>query len=885
VEIYKKDDVTIGQRRGGGHKADLKFDFTVEDLLKQNHLVIKRSLRIGDLLMLQPALRELRKQYEGKITLETSKQYFPLYKYCEFIDELTTKHTGGHLVDLDDYVERHKDRLIVNRIDLFGLGLGLHVSNKETELVANAQDITYIRNCIKDCFLGRDYPVIVVALKSVCANRTWDGTIELVQKLEQEYNVIVVDTEKQDLPIDPKSNWTGQLTLELLIALVESADLVITPDTGTLHIAAALKIPFIALYTQEDADSADPDLRCRYYKHYSILKSEELTVNNAYCKVRGFMNGERLGRELVCNESLTIHRGKCSYKFIAGIPLWVPEEDAIELLRRDTFNEPEFPVSDEKSIVWIVPNLGLGGAELHTLSLLKSFSNHKWKHHVIVTRTQGNDIFINDFRQCAKVRFASENSPSSLRTAVAQANPDLIVYIYSRDKDAEIRRMFSDIPTICIVHTSLQTPKLDNTFYVFTSNVARSMSTVSEDFVIIPNGVDTKYWHEGDDVRSRMGLNSTEFVALYVGRLSSEKRVTNLIEACNILGVKLIIAGDGPDKHLLEATVRQWGMEDKVDFRGYVPQRGIRNLLKSCDCLVLPSRTESMPLVILEGMAAEIPIITTEAGDSSDVLGPAGYIYNSGNVQELAACMYDIINDPRTAELKARDARHRVMIDYRIEDMFAKYHVVFGDKLGEPVVHVGIIAYGGNIGKTVQSVLDSDYSNFYVTIVGEGLKEEGKRWENIDCRVKSYLQSGQADKVECINYFLEESIGEWLILLEEGNTIPKDRLSSLKDKEESIIVYSWNTKTGDKSLMDENTIIPLGAVSMRQDVVRGNNIKENKIFYGFSDLMLSLDGGVLDSDVKVFGIVEELDTPRLNYMKAVELNEDDQEIGGDLDEY
>jgi len=61
-------------------------------------------------------------------------------------------------------------------------------------------------------------------------------------------------------------------------------------------------------------------------------------------------------------------------------------------------------------------------------------------------------------------------------------------------------------------------------------------------------------------------------------------------------------------------------IEDRVHFWGPLPQKAVFRLLKSCDIFVLPSRSEGSPIVLLEAMAAEKPIISTDVGGVQEIL-------------------------------------------------------------------------------------------------------------------------------------------------------------------------------------------------------------------------------------------------------------------------
>jgi glycosyltransferase involved in cell wall biosynthesis len=109
----------------------------------------------------------------------------------------------------------------------------------------------------------------------------------------------------------------------------------------------------------------------------------------------------------------------------------------------------------------------------------------------------------------------------------------------------------------------------------------------------------------------------------WAGRLAYGKGLETLFEALAILGgrqeagnrVELVILGDGPARGPLEALATHLGIVDRIHWLGYVADRPTyMDALASCDVFVFPSRAEGFPKVILEAMAAGLPVVASRAG-------------------------------------------------------------------------------------------------------------------------------------------------------------------------------------------------------------------------------------------------------------------------------
>lgn len=135
---------------------------------------------------------------------------------------------------------------------------------------------------------------------------------------------------------------------------------------------------------------------------------------------------------------------------------------------------------------------------------------------------------------------------------------------------------------------------------------------------IVQNGIS-----EAEFTPVRPARDAADFV--YVGELRSAKGIDTLIDATAMLSrrleraIKLILVGSGPDEAKLEQQARQRGIADQVSFPGAMPARDAFALGRT---LVVPSRAESLPYIVLEAAGAQVPMVATDVGGIGEIFGP-----------------------------------------------------------------------------------------------------------------------------------------------------------------------------------------------------------------------------------------------------------------------
>jgi glycosyltransferase involved in cell wall biosynthesis len=153
-------------------------------------------------------------------------------------------------------------------------------------------------------------------------------------------------------------------------------------------------------------------------------------------------------------------------------------------------------------------------------------------------------------------------------------------------------------------------------------------------------------------MRSKIGIAPDESMLLAVGRLSKEKAhvdllagFTRLRETNRELKCKLVIVGDGPERGALEAAARSWGINVDVIFTGQ--ENDVQPFYAAADVFVLPSHSEGSPNVLLEAMAANLPIVATDVGGVPEIVenNESAVLVPANDPNAMAAAIARVLND------------------------------------------------------------------------------------------------------------------------------------------------------------------------------------------------------------------------------------------------
>jgi glycosyltransferase involved in cell wall biosynthesis len=173
----------------------------------------------------------------------------------------------------------------------------------------------------------------------------------------------------------------------------------------------------------------------------------------------------------------------------------------------------------------------------------------------------------------------------------------------------------------------------------------------------------------------------------YVGEFRRIKGADLLVDAVARLRadgrpVKVTLAGDGEETASIKAQVEQLGLGEAVRFIGHVKAR---HGFSKGSLLVVPSRGDSMPYVVIEAAAAGIPMVAANVGGIPEIFGPfPDALFAPGNPAAMADAIKGALDDPAATQERAKSLRERIFMHFSqkamVEGVLAGYREAFANR-------------------------------------------------------------------------------------------------------------------------------------------------------------------------------------------------------------
>ena len=206
--------------------------------------------------------------------------------------------------------------------------------------------------------------------------------------------------------------------------------------------------------------------------------------------------------------------------------------------------------------------------------------------------------------------------------------------------------------------------------------------------LVIPNGIDLDAYPAATPVDMQsLGIPVGRRVITYVGRLEPQKSVDWLIETAGgwldrLADCDLLLVGKGPEHQKLIAQCQKRGLSDRVHLAGWRPD--VPEILAASDMLVLPSRWEGMPNVVLEAMASRLPVLASDVEGVRELLGPNAdeQTVDHGDSAAFTEKIVRIASDPALSSDLGDRNRQRVANKFGMDGVVRSYQELWESLVG-----------------------------------------------------------------------------------------------------------------------------------------------------------------------------------------------------------
>jgi glycosyltransferase involved in cell wall biosynthesis len=365
------------------------------------------------------------------------------------------------------------------------------------------------------------------------------------------------------------------------------------------------------------------------------------------------------------------------------------------------------PASDAarpRPIAYVIGHLRVGGTQRHLVELLQRLDRSRFAPRVYCLKQRGGmeqsiahlgvtvtDLGIGE----------SLGAPRSLLRLLAFARHlrrEKVALLHCYLPRASIFGVtagrMARVPAVLVSKRSLQPPRLASRVVdawadlVLVNSVAVWRHACEMEkcqpakLCLLVNGIDVKRYGPP----SPQGVDGSEPVVGTVLRLEAIKGPDTFIAAARRLAaemptVRFVVVGDGSLRARLQRQVVSLGLGDRLQLLG--ERSDVDALLPTFSVFVLPSVTEGMSMALLEAMAAARPIVATRVGGNVELIrdGETGLLVSSGNADEMAQAIWQLLRQPGWATDLGRAAQRVVVQHHSIERMVERLEAIYDDLL------------------------------------------------------------------------------------------------------------------------------------------------------------------------------------------------------------
>lgn len=192
--------------------------------------------------------------------------------------------------------------------------------------------------------------------------------------------------------------------------------------------------------------------------------------------------------------------------------------------------------------------------------------------------------------------------------------------------------------------------------------------------VVIPNAIDAGECDRAEPIqRGEFGISNETPLIVWAGRMDPVKDLATLVRAIATVAkerpIAAVLLGDGPEMHHVKKLIQESGAAESFLLPGW--SHRIAGWLKAADVMLLTSRTEGCPNVLIEAMACRCPVIASDIAPCRELVthGIEGLLASVGDAEAFAAGIVNVLDDREGAATRSRAARNRILKSHDIRSV------------------------------------------------------------------------------------------------------------------------------------------------------------------------------------------------------------------------
>lgn len=375
-------------------------------------------------------------------------------------------------------------------------------------------------------------------------------------------------------------------------------------------------------------------------------------------------------------------------------------------------------------LLWLIDTLNTGGAESLVVPFVRHLDRSKYDLHICCLGTIGENALEKELRdsgvEVTNLGARSLRDVAAFRRLtrfVREKKIDLVHahLTYSAIWSAVLSRR-TGVPSVASVHVApsatkelvktlrhrLATDVRDRMMRFLLDRWSRAVIMVSdglrrtylagggireEKVRVVHNGIELeRFRRDRAETRARivreLDIPSDARICVTVSVLRPAKGIEVLLDAASrVPDAYFLIVGDGPKREEWTALARVSGIGDRVRWAGF--RRDVDALLAGCDLFVHPSLDDAFPTVLLEAMAAGLPVVASNVGGIPEIVeeNVTGHLVPAGDAERLASTIRALLDDEVTRRRMAEAARARASKLFSTDAWIARLDAVYREAL------------------------------------------------------------------------------------------------------------------------------------------------------------------------------------------------------------